>query len=676
MFKNTLKVFLRAYSSLIFLDNAFVGALLVGISFLNYSVAISGIVAIIAAMLFANLVNIKDEYLLKGFYVYNSLLAGMGVGYLFAPTPLSLLFVAILSVFTFLLSFMLNRVMGAYGIPILSLPFSIVTIFSYLASLKYSTLFSSLINKSLILDIDLPLIFSSFFKSIGTIFFLPNNIAGIVILLILLFYSRIMFIVAILGYYLGVLVHSLFLGSITQALTDVYAFNYIITSIALCGVFLLPTLRNFFIAMIAVIVTVILSDAMSIFFNYYAITVFTIPFNITVTAFIFMLYLIGYKDFNYIPLRTPEESLSNYLSSIFRFASNKIKIALPFSGTWNVYQGFNGAWTHKGAWKYAYDFVIKKDDKTFENLGHYLEDYYCYGESVLSPVNGYVIACRHDLEDNIIGTVDKVNNWGNYIIIKTDDGLFIEISHLMQYSLLVNIGEYVKVNTIIAKCGNSGYSPQPHIHIQVQKFGILGSATLPFYFGEYIKDDKVIFNKLPLLDEDIKSIIVNPHFVEKLSFALDEKYNYDVYKNDKKIEQFSMIVRMNDIGEFYFEDKDLNKLFFYTYLSQFYFYKYVGNNSYLKDIFTVVPKVPMVTAKVKYNDFLPADLIYIKVKKVIVQMLASINQDFYMKSFEYSLENNILTSQFGMVRFDTHKKGFKEIRFKNLVLRIQDDKKD
>jgi urea transporter/murein DD-endopeptidase MepM/ murein hydrolase activator NlpD len=633
-------------------------------------------VAIISAMLFANLVNVKDEYLLKGFYIYNSLLAGMGIGYLFTPTPLSLLFVAILSVFTFLLSFMLNRIMGAYGIPILSLPFSIVTIFSYLASLKYTTLLSSLVNKSAIFDISLPLIFSSLFKSFGTIFFLPNNIAGIAIMLILLVHSRIMFIVAISGFYFGVLVHSLFLGSFVQALSDVYAFNYIITAVALCGVFLLPTLRNFVVAMIAVIVTVILADAMSIFFNYYAITVFTIPFNLTVTAFIFMLYLIGYKEFNYYPLGIPEKSMSNYLSNISRFASNKIKIALPFSGTWNVYQGFDGAWTHKGAWRYAYDFVIKKDDKSFANSGHYLEDYYCFGESVLSPVAGTIIACRHDLMDNQIGSVDKVLNWGNYVIIRTDAGLFIEISHLMQYSLLVNTGDYIKVNSIIAKCGNSGYSPQPHIHIQVQKFGILGSETIPFCFGEYLKDDKVIFNSLPLLDEDVKSVLVNPYFVEKLSFFLDEVYIYDVYKDEKIISQYKIKVKMNDFGEFYFEDEDENKLYFYTYLSQFYFYKYLGESSYLQDIFKLIPKIPMVTAKVKYDDYLPADLIYNNYKKIVAQLLSSINQDYYMKRYEYSLDKDVLSSKFGTIRFDTHKKGFKEMKFKNLVLRIQNNEKN
>jgi len=670
----TIKIFLRAYSSLLFLDSIYVGGLLVVISFLNISVAISGMVAIVAALLFAHLINIKDEYLLKGFYIYNSLLAGMGVGYLFAPTPLSLLFVAVLSIFTFLLSFMLNRVMGNYGIPILSFPFAIVTIFSYLASLKYSTLFSTLINKNAIFDIDLPIVLSSFLKSLGTIFFLPNNIAGLVIALILLFYSRVMFIIAVVGFYFGIFVHSMFLGSLTQAYHDVYAFNYIITAVALCGIFLLPTFRNFIISLIAVIVTVILADAMNIFFNYYAITVFTIPFNITVTVFIFMLYLIGYKGFNYTKLGTPEESLSYYLSNIFRFASNKIKISLPFSGTWSVYQGFDGEWTHKGLWRYAYDFVIKKGDTTFANDGYYLEDYYCFGESILSPVQGYVVACRHDLVDNQIGTVDKVNNWGNYIIIKTDNGLFVEISHLMQFSLTVDIGTYVQLNQVIAKCGNSGYSPQPHIHIQVQKFAVLGSQTLEFCFSEFIKDNKIIFNNLPLLNEDIKSMIINPAFAEKLSFALDEVYIYDVYKDNTLISKYKIVVKMNDFGEFYFEDEMKNKLYFHTSINQFYYYKYIGTKSYLKNMYQISPKIPLSTTKVIYGDYLSYDLVQSNYKKLFAQILATINQNFYMKKYNYILDNNMIKSNFGIAEFDLYKKGFKEITFNNITLRIQIEK--
>jgi hypothetical protein len=267
--------------------------------------------------------------------------------------------------------------------------------------------------------------------------------------ILVLYFSRIIMLMAVFGFYFGVFVHSFLIDSYTQAFQDPYAFNYILVAIALCGVFLLPTIKNFILAMFGVAVSVVLTDAISTLFNYYAIPVFTLPFNITVIIFIFMLSLMYYKEFNVDIRSTPEESLSSYLSKIFRFGGSGVKISLPFSGKWDVYQAFDGDWTHKGKYRYAYDFVKKVSDKTYKNDGLYLSDYYAFGEAVLSPVNGYVVDIRTDLVDNIIGEVDRVNNWGNYIIIKSDLGFFVEISHLMQYSISVNIGEYVTVNKII-----------------------------------------------------------------------------------------------------------------------------------------------------------------------------------------------------------------------------------
>jgi len=106
--------------------------------------------------------------------------------------------------------------------------------------------------------------------------------------------------------------------------------------------------------------------------------------------------------------------------------------------------------------------VIKKEGKTYKDEGHFLEDYYAFGKDVISPINGYIIAIKSDLPDNFIGNVDRLNNWG-------------------------------KMGQIIAKCGNSGYSPEPHIHIQVQKYAVLGSETIPFTFIDYIENGKLYY---------------------------------------------------------------------------------------------------------------------------------------------------------------------------------------
>lgn len=661
---------LKPYSAILFLDNKFAGFILLFITFINPSVAMSGIAAILFTSLFAEFLGLKEAYLSQGFYIYNSLLVGMGVGYIFSPTLLSIFLIAIVSSFTFMFSFMLNRLFSVYQIPILSLPFSIVTMFLYLASLKYSGLLSSLVNNATILDITLPLGISGFLKSFGTIFFLPNNLAGILMLLLVLYFSRIIVIMALVGYYFGVFVHSFLIGSYEQALYDPYAFNYILVAMALCGVFLLPTISSFFLALIAVAISVVLTDAIGMLFNYYAIPVFTLPFNLTVITFIFTLSAIYYKDFNLHIKSTPEESFSRYLSYIFRFGEIATKISLPFSGSWSVYQEFDDEWTHKGKYKYAYDFVIKHEGKSYRNDSTDVQEYYCFGESILSPVSGYIVDSRDDLIDNMIGQVDTINNWGNYIIIKSDTGFFVEISHIMQYSSSVKVGDYVQTGSVIAKCGNSGYSPEPHIHIQVQDVGIIGGFTREFCFSEYYKENELIFNAKPQKGDILGGVVSDKSISSRLLFILDDRYEYDVYENETKRGEEKVIVKMNDYGEFYFEDIAQNRLYFYHDIKQFYFHNYVGEESHLKWLFKLAPRVPFVNKKeIRFKDSLPLYLLKNKIQIIFTELLSIVNKDLYRVDREYTFRENSVFSMYGHVEIDQLGKGFGFIKYNNIELR-------
>ncbi|NPA55430.1 MAG: peptidoglycan DD-metalloendopeptidase family protein [Epsilonproteobacteria bacterium] len=664
--RDKLIILLKPYAALLFLDKIEVSVVLFLALLIQPSIAIGGFVALIFTIAFAEFISLK-EYLDNGFYLYNSLLVGMGIGYLFAPTLLSVFFIAILSIFTFLLSFILNRLFAVYKIPILSLPFSLVTIVAYLASLRYSHFFSELINNHLIFDIHINTFLDAFFRALGTIFFLPNVLFGLIIFLLLLYASRIMALMALIGFSFGVFIHSLFVTNYFEALHEPYSFNYILVAVALGGVFLLPTIKNYLLALIGVLISVVLVDAMVIFFNYYSLPVFTLPFNIVVMMFVFVLSMIYYKELNYNIKSTPEESLSYYLSNVFRFGGNTVKIALPFKGEWSVYQGFDGEWTHTGKWKYAYDFVIVRNDKTYQRDGVYLEDYYCFNQDIVAPISGYVVALRNDLPDNNIGEVDKINNWGNYIIIKSDYGFFVEISHLKQYSIIPKIGDYVKVYDVIAKCGNSGYSPQPHIHIQVQKFGVLGSETMEFVFDKYYMHDKLVFYGLPSQNELVRAVVFEKQMGMRFNFVLDEVYEYEVYHNQEYQQNISFRVQMNKKGEFYLSDGK-NKLFFYNDWEMFYFYEYVGAQSYLKELFKLAAKIPFVT-NAKYVDYLPVYLIKSKLESLIIGILASFNATLYKREYQYQLSALKLKSVFGEVTFSFYNKGFETIQFGDTILK-------
>jgi urea transporter len=656
----------KPYISILFLKDAKVGFLLLALTFLLPSVGFMGIVAILVTIAFAEFINVRDEYLKYGFYLYNSLLVGMGVGYYYEITYATLILTAILSIFTFLVSFGLNRVFIKYSLPLLSMPFATVSMFFYLASLKYTTLFSNVLNRSPLFDITLP--FEPFFKSLGTIFFMPYTVAGVVIAAILLLYSRALFLSAITGFIVGVFAHSFFVP-FNISLNSPYNFNFILISMAISGVFLLPHYKSIILAAVAVVVSVILIDSMEVFFNIFALPVYTMPFNIITILFILLLSSVGYKYFNHNIQETPEKSLSYHLSNIYRFGGNDIKVALPFNGTWSVYQAFNGEWTHKGAWRFAYDFVIRKNGKTYKNEGHFLEDYYAFGQSVVSPVSGYVVATKDDLEDNFIGNVDRLNNWGNYIIIHSDYGYYVEISHLMKDSMLVKVGDYVQMGQIVAKCGNSGYSPEPHIHMQVQYSPMLGAPTVAFKFIDYIAENTLHYYSLPKINEQIEAPITDKAKQIRFTFILDDSFKYRVFKDNKEGEIVEFKVNMNEAGEFYFTDKEQNMLYFYLDNKLFYFYKYEGKNSYLSELYKLSPKIPLINTEVEYFDVLPLEFRYNSYKKLLIELLIPFNYGIFNKTTKYNKKVLSVSSKYGSVNFSVYDKGFESIEFKNIKLK-------
>jgi hypothetical protein len=421
------------------------------------------------------------------------------------------------------------------------------------------------------------------------------------------------------------------------------------------------------LALIGVVLSVFLIDAFEVFGNLYNLPVYTLPFNTIVVLFVMLLGFLGYRYFNYSIKETPEKSLHEFLSNYFRFKSKDIKIHLPFSGKWQVYQAFDGEYTHKGKWRYAYDFVKEKDGKMYANDGNFLEDYYAFGESVLSPVNGYVIALRHDLPDNPIGVVDRENNWGNYIIIQSDYGYFVEISHLMQNSIPVKIGDYVKVGDIVGKCGNSGYSPMPHIHVQVQKYAVLGSETLPFLFEEYIKDNNLVYYSLPKVGDVVEATILDKGMKNRLSFILDEKYKFKSDNDDIEI-----TVKMNYKGEFYFDDGK-NRLYFYLKDKMFYFYNYEGGEGFLKELFKLAPRIPLINKDVVYKDCIPLDVKLSGIKKYVVEFLLPFNFERFVKQDPYKKEKLKISSKYGEIGFSFYHKGFSFVKIQNKVYRREDE---
>lgn len=71
----------------------------------------------------------------------------------------------------------------------------------------------------------------------------------------------------------------------------------------------------------------------------------------------------------------------------------------------------------------------------------------------------------YSCNDGVVIATGKNNDCGNYIIVKQKVYEYVLYCHLVDYSILVQEGQEIKQGQRIAKCGNTGHSTSPHLHI-------------------------------------------------------------------------------------------------------------------------------------------------------------------------------------------------------------------
>ncbi|HEY9331013.1 MAG TPA: M23 family metallopeptidase [Streptomyces sp.] len=70
---------------------------------------------------------------------------------------------------------------------------------------------------------------------------------------------------------------------------------------------------------------------------------------------------------------------------------------------------------------------------------------------------------------------------GNHLVLDLGDGTYAMYAHLRRGSLRVRVGEEVRAGQMLAECGNSGNSTEPHVHFQLMDDPDLDVAVgIPF----------------------------------------------------------------------------------------------------------------------------------------------------------------------------------------------------
>jgi hypothetical protein len=156
--------------------------------------------------------------------------------------------------------------------------------------------------------------------------------------------------------------------------------------------------------------------------------------------------------------------------------------------------------------------------------------------------------------------------------------LYSQISHVKKDSFTVTIGDYVKKGTLLATCGNSGRSPEPHIHFQNQHYPVFGAKTIPLPLSYFIENKntnlELKINDIPKEGSSISNVEVLPILFESFTFLPNNRLKMTNNKSNKT-EYFDILT--NEFNQLYFYCKKTeSKLFFKNDGTLFTFEKFEG----------------------------------------------------------------------------------------------------
>lgn len=144
------------------------------------------------------------------------------------------------------------------------------------------------------------------------------------------------------------------------------------------------------------------------------------------------------------------------------------------------------------------------------------DEYPAFGQPVRAMVEGQVVSVLDTLRDHrarssmlgilymlIEGAVRELVGprfiIGNHVTIRGDSGVFAVVAHLKKSSALVSVGDRVFAGQVIAECGNSGNTSEPHVHAQLMdRHSSWTGQGIPFSFVDVrIGDAEQLENALP-----------------------------------------------------------------------------------------------------------------------------------------------------------------------------------
>ncbi len=493
-FTQTISTYTRAlcvaYASVLFNYSPWFGLAIMATTFLVPVHGVTGLAGTILALAVARGAGFSAKSLEDGRLIYNSALSTLLLSCWYPlgseSWPSYLLLLVLVSVAALALSVLLNHYsILLNGVPAMSLPFWCLgtALHWFLVEKGYPWAYIASFQND-----GWPDLLRTWSLALGEISFTASPWAGVIVTLLLLAASRLHVLHALVGFSVAWLL----LGTMGFPLetTSWLYLNCILCAMALGGVFYTPSRPALLLAALGSGLCAALGMALLRVLPLVDAPILTLPYIVVTLGLVSALrWRTAYGSLRPVlfPAKNPEAAFRTAQLHAARAPEAELPhLAPPFEGEWVVTQGFDGGITHSGAWQYALDFEVA-------NLAHRssrprsaeLSDYPSFDAPIISPAAGRIVQIVDDVKDNPIGQTNLEQNWGNLVVLEIAPHLYALLCHFRFRGLRVREGERVRQGQLLGYLGNSGRSPLPHLHLQMQTSPEVGAPSIPFRLHGY-----------------------------------------------------------------------------------------------------------------------------------------------------------------------------------------------
>ena len=142
--------------------------------------------------------------------------------------------------------------------------------------------------------------------------------------------------------------------------------------------------------------------------------------------------------------------------------------------------------------RFAIDWLqVDSLGNTFKGDAAVNESYYAFGKEIHAVLAGTVTLAMDGVADNTPGrwpgggiTLETVA--GNHVLVDVGQNRWVMYAHLKRGSVRVKPGDRIAAGHVLGLLGNSGNTPEPHLHLQMMdRNSPLGGQGLPFAMREF-----------------------------------------------------------------------------------------------------------------------------------------------------------------------------------------------